>query len=402
MTPDFEFNRSSWSITVSLRELLHVELAQRALNRHESDSTVTWITRGTDGRRLWITSDDVQLCWFVAMAEREDPHFALPLPDVFVGQLLDLCQVNGDIEIFCNENEGTIVGRTVDGRYVAIDHPRDVTFTKSNLPYIEHPDSAHDCPVVAEMTTAETSLFADIVQATPNHVSLGEARIPPFVTISLANDMFAWTVDWRRFGYGRQTGAVPAKVTGSVTTTFYPYNLAKFFKVHDHPGEVKVFIDGPDAEYAYFVGDSWGYRITLDREHLARWMPKLRVALIDFIDEDPAMAHRQIPDRLHFSMDGLSCVASIHPSATVGEELVRLTYFAATGVHETREVFDKINQLNSELVGVSVVLRDGEVRVVLEAPADNVENFDGHLMTFGEAIKRVSETESFLPLLNGQ
>lgn len=402
MSPDFEFQRSDWSITVGLRELLHAEMMQQSLNRHGSDTSVTWLTRGADGRRLWICSDEIHLAWVTAVAEAKDPHFALPIPDMFLGQLLDLCQVSGSLEIFCNEVEGTIIARAGDGRYIAIDHPRTPEFTEREMPYLENPDRSHDSPAVAHLTTAELVLFADMVMAVPNHVSVREHGLPPFVTVSLDNNTFAWTIDWRRHGLGRTTGAVPARVTGSVTSTFYPYSVIKMLKSNDHPEDARIFIDGPDSEFAYFVTDNWGIRVTLDREHLAKWMAKLGAALGRFGDHYEEQRHHQIPDRIRFDLNGRVCFGSIHQSEDFDHETVRLTHVVATGVHPIGEVLDRINELNQHLLGVTIEWRDGEVRLVLETLASHLDNFDSHLDLFSAAVTKISSTNDFLPLFTQQ
>jgi hypothetical protein len=159
MAPDFEYNRSAWSIVVTLRELFQAHLLSSALGRHGSDTSVTWVTRGSNGQRLWISSDSIHLTWSTAKADPNDPYFALPIPDMFINQLLDIGQrklvdeaVNSDeIEIYCNGQEDVIVARTADGRYLAVDHPISPRFTERELPYIETPDYLHDAPVVADV-----------------------------------------------------------------------------------------------------------------------------------------------------------------------------------------------------------------------------------------------------------
>lgn len=406
MAPDFEYNRSAWSIVVTLRELFQAHLLSSALGRHGSDTSVTWVTRGSNGQRLWISSDSIHLTWSTAKADPNDPHFALPIPDMFINQLLDIGQrklvdeaVNSDeIEIYCNGQEDVIVARTADGRYLAVDHPISPRFTERELPYIETPDYLHDAPVVADISCKDLSFFAEAVSTVPHHVSIREHRLPPFVTISLEDNQFSWTIDWRRQGCGRYSGAAPAVVNGSVTATFYPYNAVQILKYFEDGGDAKIFIDGPQAEFAYFVGSDWGFRIRLDREHLAKWMSDLAGALrsagYSYAESDEG----QIPDRLHFTVDGLTCIASIHPSIDADNDNVRLTYIAAHGIADGTHVYDAINALNDEMAGITVELRDGEVRVVLETPAARISDFERYLTTFAQAVRKVSAKTDFFPL----
>lgn len=396
---DFHHNRSSWSITVTLRELVHASLMHGAFHRTTSDSSVIWVTRGANGKRLWICGDGIQLGWYSYLAEDSDPHFALPLPDMFVEQLFELSQASGDIEIFCNEQEGTIIGRTQDGRYAAVDHPQRVVFTERDLPYLENPGRSHGSPVVAEVSTGDLCIFAEAMLTGPVHKAPAERRLPPFATISLGNDKFSWTLDWREMDGPRISGAVPATVAGSVTTTLFPYQLAKFLKSFDQPGMAKIVIDGPDSEFAYFVGDDWGTRITLDRRHLATWMSALTTALVGTDVEYDDGPHTRIPDRLVFHVEGARCFASVHQSQDFDRETVRLTHIAARGVPATGEVLAVVNGLNMDLIGATVELRDGEIRVVVETDAGNLKAFSAYIAAFTAAVRKVSASTGYLPLL---
>lgn len=398
---DFEFNRSSWSIRVTLRELVHVSLMHAAFHRTTSDSSVTWVTRGTSGKRLWICSDGIQLGWCSALAEESDPYFALPLPDMFVEQLFELSQVSGDVEIYCNEEEGTIIGRTSDGRYAAVDHPQRVVFTERELPYLEDSDRPHAAPVVAEVSTGDLCLFAEAMLNTPIHKAPGEHRLPPFVTISLGDGMFSWTLDWREMDGPRLSGAVPASVKGSVTTTLFPYQLAKFLKSFDQPGMARIVVDGPNPQFAYFVGEDWGTRITLDRRHLATWMSDLAAALLGNDVEFDDSPHTRIPDKVVFHVDGTRCFASVHQSQDFDRETVRLTHIAARGVQATSELLAVVNALNIELVGATVEVRDGEVRMVVETDAKNLGCFAPYVAAFRVALRKVSGATGLLPLFAG-
>jgi hypothetical protein len=395
---DFNHNRSSWSIRITLRELVHASLMQRAFHRTTSDSSVTWVTRGTNGKRLWICSDSIQLGWCSYLAEDSDPHFALPLPDMFVEQLFELSQVSGDVEIFCNEQEGTIIGRTMDGRYAAVDHPQQVVFTERDLPYLENPGRSHGSPVVAEVSTGDLCIFAEAMLTGPIHRVPAERRLPPFVTISIGDGKFSWTLDWREMDGPRISGAVPATVTGSVTTTLFPYQLAKFLKSFDQQGTAKIVVDGPDSEFAYFVGDDWGTRITLDRRHLATWMMELVASLVGTDVEFDDGPHTRIPDRLVFHVEGAQCFASVHESQDFDRETVRLTHIAARGVPATGEVLAVVNGLNMDLVGATVELRDGEIRVVVETDARNIPKLTPYIAVFKVAVRKVSKMTDFLPL----
>ena len=398
ISPDFEHNRSDWSIVVSLRELVHAHFLHQTMHRTTSDQSILWITRGANGKRLWICGDGIHLGWFSYTADRKDPYFALPVPDIFIDQLFELAQECGDVELFCNETEGTIIGRTTDGRYIATDHPRNVEFTEDDLPYLENPEKSHDAPVVAEVSTSDLGLFAEMILATPVHRTPRDHRLPPFVTVGLEGDTFSWTIDWTELEGPRLSGSVPARVKGALSTTFYPYHVARFLKFFDNPTDTKIFIDGPDAEFAYFAGDDWGMRVTLDRQHRAIWTPKLAAVLLESDVTFEEAPPRQIPSCLKFRIEGAECFASVHPSEDFPGETVRLTHIAARGVHETGTVLAVINRLNQQLLGATVELREGEVRVVVETDASNILDFHPHLRVFKAAVQSVSSNIEFLPL----
>jgi hypothetical protein len=276
MIPDFEANSSDWRIRVSVREILEVHLTIGAINQKMRPNRVVWLTKGENGKRLWIMRDRTILSWVTADGESTDPSFALPIPELFLEQLIEFVAASGDgIDLFCNEVEGTIVARSDNGAYLSIDHPKNVEFQKQDLPYLGNPHSDHSAPVTATVAMLDITQFAKFLFKFPSGVEWGPHDLMPFAVMALDKDTLAWTMDWRRQDSYRFTGSVPASTTGAITATFFPYQMAAVLLTKDRDGEARIFIDGENAEYAYFVGDDWGIRILLDAEYLARWNHKV-------------------------------------------------------------------------------------------------------------------------------
>ena len=103
MIPDFEANCSDWRIRISLREILEVHLTLSAINQKMRPNHVVWVTKGENGKRLWIIRDRSILSWVTADGESTDPTFALPIPELFIEQLMEMIAGGDGIDLFCNE-----------------------------------------------------------------------------------------------------------------------------------------------------------------------------------------------------------------------------------------------------------------------------------------------------------
>jgi hypothetical protein len=395
--PQFETNRSDWNIRVTVREVLEVLVATQSLNLKPGFNQNVWVTKTDNCKRLWIIRDRMMVTWVTADAEPDDPSFALPIPHIFFELLLELMSDGGGADIFCNEVEGTIVARSDSGRYLSIDHPENVKFSSKDLPYPGSSSEQEDGLAVAEVSMTDMAQFASFVLANPGGVDWSEVTVYPFASIVLDDNQFAWTMDWRRSGAQRITGSVPAHTQGTISTSFFPYPVANVVRVKDKDSSVKIFVAGKDAEYAYFVGDNWGARMPLYPEHLARWHVKLvrnlKKAGMVAADHDS----EQLPSFIEFAMGDTDCYASIHAMHD-DTETVRLTYIVADGVPETLNVYSEINRMNEVLIGSRLSLREDEVRLVVEFPAEGVDNVKQHLETFQKAVAACKGIDTFLPL----
>lgn len=398
MTPDFESHKSDWCVRVTVRELLEVHLTVNAINQKTNPGHIVWLTKGENGKRLWIYRDRTILAWVTADGEATDPSFALPIPELFVEELIDFVDAGNGVDIFYNEVDDTIVARSDNGSYIAIDHPKNVKFETQDLPYLGNPQSDHSSPAIATVSMPNLVQFAKFVLKYPSGVNWNEHHLMPFVALAIENDMLAWTMDWRRQKAARMTGAVPASTTGSITATFFPYHVAQAILTKDRDEDAKIFIDGENAEYAYFVGPDWGIRMLLDAEHLARWNHKVVRELKNVGIEVDNWKSRQIPSFMTFTLnESDTCYVSIHEldDMTV---TVRLTAVLSSDVPETLGVYGEINKLNDSLVGARVSMRDDEVRLLVEFPAEGITNMAVHVHTFTKALAKCKDIHAFLPL----
>lgn len=359
---------------------------------------VVWLTKGENGKRLWIIRDRSILSWVTADGESTDPAFALPIPELFLDQLMEMIAGGDGIDLFCNEVEGTIVARSDNGSYLSIDHPQNVEFRRQDLPYLGNPHRDESTPAIATVGMLDIVQFAKFLFKFPSGVDWPPNDVMPFVAMALDKDTLAWTMDWRRQDSYRFTGSVPASTVGAITATFYPYQLAAVLLTKDRDGDARIFIDGENAEYAYFVGDDWGIRILLDAEYLARWNHKVVRELKNVGVEVDNWKSQQIPSFMTFTLNQSDpCYVSLHESDDLSVT-VRLTAILSDDVPESLAVYGEINKLNDTLVGARVSLRDDEVRLVVEFPAEGITNMAAHLLTFTKALARCKDIHTFLPL----
>ncbi|MEI8286284.1 MAG: hypothetical protein WCG15_03170 [Actinomycetes bacterium] len=399
MSIAFERNRSNWEIRVALHELFRVHMMLVGLNRNPNKRNVVWLTKVNPTTRAWILSDRMITTWITSDAHPADPEFALPIPDSFISCLIDLSHDDNGVDIFCNDEDGTIIGRC-GSRYAVVDHPEDVTFTQANLPYRALPHGTHNNATMATVDASDMQLFADLVLNWHPRQEV-QGNVYPFVSVEIGNSQFAWTMDWRRHGMFRTTGGVPAETSGTITTQFYPYPVAKLLKAHDIEDGVKIYAGAEDADYVYFAGDNWGIRVVNDSELNARWYYKLAVALSEQDADVELTDSERMSDYLPFDIQGHQCFASLHVSPDGLTEFGRLTYVVARNVEPTIAMFEKLNTMNSAIAGASVVMRDDDVRVVCDFPLTDELDLAKTMAAFLKAIEQIGQAYEILPLFSG-
>lgn len=390
----FERNRSDWCLSITSREVMHCVMAIGNMWRMSTEKSVVWITKVSPTRRLWIIRDRHTLVWIAADASPDDPRFALPVPEQLVHEMASF--VGGeDITLYCDEVDDIIVCKSGE-RYIAVDHPRDVEFGEFDLPYIGGHGTDADGYAVAEVSAEDLHTFAHSASSVPSRL---EFDLGPFVRVAMGDGALRWTMDWRRFGLWQMTRSVPARTVGVAEVSFYPWTVARVLRALDTSDDVTVYAGGPDAEYVYFVGSEWGARVVNDTGELARWHSSLARALAAARCEVPARDSERIPTVLGFvTPRGSACTAIVMVNPDGAGESVRFTHVVASDVHPTPGVLARINQLNAELVGATVVLRSGQVQVVVEFDAQSISPVEAPLQALDDAISQCERSTSFLPL----
>ncbi len=396
--PDFETNKSSWKIRVTLGELVEVSKMLSCMFRSSPTTSSVWLTKVPNGPRLWIIRENNLTAWVVADGETSDPLFALPVPDSFFDHLIEVAAGNGGADLYCNEFEGSIVAQG-GSSFVSTDHPRNAHFTHSDLPYLGGIQGHNEHFAIAELQVSDLGLFGEVVLDIPKNADAN--RLFPHVNMTIGDNRLSWTMDWRRFNGARTTGSVQARTHGDSYLTFYPYGVARLLRFRDGTDTVRVFVDAENSDHVYFASDKWGIRVLAEREELSRWGSVLREQLQETSADILTGETDREPDFLEFSLDGRSGFASIHVHEDGLSDYVRLTHIATKGTPDSAEVFREINALNETLHGARVVLREGEVRVIIEFPAKALHDLGSHVRVFRSAVDRCHETTVFLPLFSG-
>lgn len=392
----------SWRVEISEDELMQIFGVTVAVGRKETGSTVVWLTRVPNGPRLWIYRDGSVVTWVTAAAGPSDPVIAIPFPETFLGPLAFAAGEGESVTVTCNVMDGTIVGHTPT-RTIATDMPTDVKFAPLDLPYQRQDESRHLNPAVATVAISDLNYLATLSHDIPRGLHLAggprdEEKLHPYVSIAIGNGSMTWTTDWRRYGMGRTTATIPAVTTGSVAAMFYPYQAARILQSKDPDQDVRMFIDGSDADFVYIVGNDWGIRIKKEFEEVVRW----RRSLVDAIENSGReMAPESVgapPNRVAFMVDDALCFAKIQVSEDGASETIRFTAVVAEHVQPTLEVLTRVTELNLEIVGTKVALRDGQVRIECEFPATELPEIEPHLSAFTTAVAKVGPRLDFLPI----
>lgn len=397
--------QTSWEVTITHDELMSVMGNGMAIGRRETGSSVVWMTKVPSGPRLWIMRDGVVVTWISARSSVTDPLFALPMPESFVASMLFASEDEEDVTLTYNKVDGTLVGRTTT-RTVATDLPVDVEFTPFDLPYRHQEDAHHRNPAVATVSLRDLNYFAMMAHDIPRGLKLAdnprsEERMHPHVSIAIGNGKMAWTTDWRRHGLGRSTAVVPARTTGSLTAMFYPYQAARIIGTKDPDQDARIFIDGPDADYVYIVGDDWGIRVQKEFEEVNRWRGSLTEAIVAAGHTMGGHGHHFPNNKVAFMAGDSPCHASIIVDDSGVSESIRLTCIVGEAGEPTLENLTRLNELNNGLVGAQVVLRDEQVEVVTQFPASLLPDIGLQLAMFTAAVDNVGPLLDLLPLFSG-
>lgn len=392
----------AWEIEISDDELTQIFAVAMAIGRRETASTVVWLTRVPNGPRLWIFREGTMVTWVTARAAQTDPVIAVPIPEPFLGMLSMAAGDDDSIKVSCNLLDGTIVGRT-STRSIATDMPTDAEFMPVDLPYQRHDASRHRNPAIATVPLRDLVYLATMAHDIPRGLGANEnlrveERMYPYVSVAVGEGKMTWTRDWRRYGMGRTTASISAITTGSVTAMFYPHHVARVLFTKDPDQDVRMFIDGPEAEYAYIVGDDWGIRVGKQFEEVMRWRKSLAEA-IESGGYELAVVPGHVPNnKVAFLVSGSPCFARIMVTDDGQSEKIRLTTTVASDVEPTLESLTRIDELNLQVLGARVALRDGEVCIECEFPAADLPNIGPHLATFASAVTQVGPLFEFLPL----
>lgn len=397
MTALFEHNRTEWSLSLSEDEIMRVCRVIHGVSRRATDASVVWLTKVSPSRRLWIVRDGGTLVWVSSEAAHSDPEFALPLPEHFVEEMVSLAQTGDEVTLFCDESQDVIVCKAGE-RYLAVDHPREVEFVSLDRPYVDEPDRA-GMHALAILEEDDVEAFARGCTNVPPRIDID---LYPSVQVGIGGGQLRWTMDWRRFGLWRVTKSVPARTEGEATVSFFPWLVGRVLSMMDTSAPTRMFVSGPDADFVHIVGEDWGVRVDNYPEQMIRWHKPLLNALETAGCQ--VIPHRgdRFPRHATFMLPGVhhGCGASVGARDDGTGETIVLWYVVASGVYETEGLVERVNMLNAETTGARVVLRDGNVMVLLEFPADDLGNLEAYLDCFAAAIRASGTEASFLPLFS--
>lgn len=397
MIPQFDRNRSPWNIRVAIHEIMRINMMLDAIARDAALDAVVWLVKLSPMRRSWIVRNRSVTAWITADANYDEPHFALPIPDSFFRHLFDIAHENDAVDLYCNEVDGTIVASS-GGRYIAVDEPVGLAFSARDLPYRDDDLRLHTRPAIAKVQVSDLHTFSNLVHNVPRGAQV-EDVVPPFVSIAIGDGLFAFTSDWRRHGLGRITGAVPAETTGSITTQFYPYAVARLLRSQDPCEEATLYIDGVDAEHLYFVGDDWGIRVLQDDEVTGRWYLKTAQTLSSHGCKVVQHSTESLPRIMRFSMRGVECVGRF--VVRDGQhDFFHVSAALQSRVETTLETFDRINLINDELVGARVVLDEGKLLVIAESQLDESSSPYQSVSAVVAGVEKCAAIDELLPLFS--
>ncbi len=397
MRERFEANRSPWSLVVEREEINDVAMLTRSRHHETLTNGGVWMT-STGAWRTWIMGDEHESLWLRTPSRSDDPRSTLFLPVDLVDSLQDMLRLQSEAEatIFLDEVAGVAVG-AVNDCYTSVD----------SRPFLPLPDAClpprlsrdHRPPAWADLSDHD---FVTLVTL-PNRQPPGAVDISewhPHLEIEFGDNQVVATVDWRRFGYGRVTRAIPVPAGGNRTVSVAPGDLWHLFMMWQESSElVHLFLDERDPDHLCLSDGRLGIRLPLMEDHVRRNIESLCNALADVADAVPPRRGARVHP-VRFERRGRAHRVEVLTIEGTGHDMFAVSTEIAGPVSDSPAVLAEVNRLNHALAGVTLTLEDDAVRGTVVVPAGEAHRIGDAVRLLDDARGTATGLAEMLPLLS--
>lgn len=363
-----------------------------AVMRAGEGRAVVWLVDRGAGSRVWIVEDSGTVTWVRTVCPA-GAEIVVPMEAAFVAELWNLAHRCGAATVRLVPEDSTLVA-SGGGVHVCVDHLGELELDEETLAAVNGTEP------VRSLARVRLDAVASAMSILRVHAAPFEHGPAPFVGMKMAGGEIRFTVDWRRLGGGRYTGAMAAEHQGEAGASFFGHQVVRFLEArnwdHDEPeAEVTVTVvhhGGIDADLVRFASSTWGVAAWADRESAVRWCHRVCDALAAAGCE--VDGHPRFTNSITFTRHGIEMIARIEPGDTPDGDRVRVLVPMGSGIADNLEVHREINAFNRQWSDVKLVLAVPHLFGCIDVPC-------GHLDRLGPAIETlVSRHIDLAPMLN--
>jgi hypothetical protein len=387
-----ETTTEAFSLTFEESELAAVRDALTALTRPIEGGAVIWLVDRGEGTRLWLFEDAGTVAWLRTSCAR-GAAVTVPIEPVLLMEMGSLASVHDTVSLRLVPEDRTLLASAGEV-HVCVDHLADLGLDEDTLAAINESEPTE---VIARLPLEPLAAAMSILRV---HGAAFEGGPPPFVGMKVAGGEIRFTVDWRRFGGGRYTGAVAASHEGEASASFFGHQVVRYltsrnWDPENSESEVTVSVvdhGGIDTRVVRFATESWGVAAWADRESAVRWCSKVEEVLTAAgCDVD---GHPRHVNSIDFRRHGIEMTARIEPGDTPDDDRVRVLVQMGAGIADNLEVHREINAFNGRWSDVKLVLVAPNLYGCIDVPC-------GHLERLGPAVETLASRHIDLaPMLN--
>lgn len=384
----------AFSISFTEPELAQVRDVLAHLTRPGEGQAIIWLVDRGTGTRLWIFEDAGTIVWVRTEGHSDGTCAVVPIEPVLLMEMGSLALEHDTVTLSLVPEDSTLVA-AAGGLHICVDHLVEAQLDEETLVATAQPEHPHASANVALSTIASAVSVLRV-----NGAQMDGEGIPPFVGMKIAGGEVRFTVDWRRFGGGRYTGAFAATHEGEATVSFFGHQLVRFLQsrrwdIEDSDASVRLSVEhqhGVDTDLVRVTGTCWGVAAWADRESAVRWNSRVADALTEAGCD--VVGSPRFTNSISFHRHGIEMTALIEPGDGPDQDRVRLLVQLGAGITDNLEVHREINAFNREWPEVKIVLSAPNLFGVIDVPCE-------HLDRLGSAVETLASRHIDLaPMLN--
>jgi hypothetical protein len=394
---------TGWTLEVSREELDRViSLCAACLGGSSVEHYVSVGVVDCTTRRWLIDGPDAE-GWHDVTCDPRDPVESVRIPRYLLDGAIPLVEPLGTVLFYRDRLSGSFVARAGDDMVVVDAWGEDADEEGDVLDFVYDPALVTLKAMVPLDTLRRISFeYGQYLELASDRVR-GEA--PAFTTLELTEGRVRWRSDWTRWGVPAQSGSAQADTVGAGAVGFLGYAMWRSI-VHADPAEhATIGWNGDMPDFVWLVMGDWGISCAVNDELMFRhrWKIEAAFSMADFnpdYDLDrPQTALTHVGPVKRFVKDSLSVAVTVMSAGKDVVDHVRISTRVATLDADIAAARREIDRLNDALSGAKMLVRDREVHLAIDFPAqDRPEGYLPLIALLEDYAERCRGLDEFLPL----